>query len=385
VATDVAPTRAPSSSRRSADPGRVTGVDIARTLAILGMLAVHVGPTDGDGLAARLYATPHGRASLLFVVVAGVGVTMLAGSSRATSLSTRGKLLWRAALLLPAGLALQGLDHGANVILQDYALFFLLAVLAIDLARRWLLWLAVTFAALGPVTFFAGRAAFPTMFERDPTTLSDPLLTTLHGLVLSGPYPLVTWAAPFLFGMWLGRLDLRATHVRRRLLVFGFAVGLVTFVLARLLVALFGAPASWGDPRFLYTDAAHGQMPLWLIGGTAVAAGLLGAALLFGDRTVRMARPLVAAGQLALTVYVGHLLVLAAAPDLTRSDHVGGALVIVAVFSAVILGGASAWRARFRRGPLEYALHPEWLGRLGRGVAGQRREPARSRLPSRGV
>jgi uncharacterized membrane protein YeiB len=364
LAIDVASSPHPSTTRGAGQRGRIVGVDIARTLAILGMLAVHVGPTDSNGLAGRLYATPYGRASLLFVVVAGVGVTLLAGSARATSMTTRAKLVWRAALLLPAGLALQELDHGANVILQDYALFFLLAVLAIDLPRRWLLGLAATFAATGPIIYFAGRASVPGMFERAPTTWSESLFTNVHGLVLSGPYPLITWAAPFLFGMWLGRLDLRNTFVRRRLVVFGWAVGLGTFLLARLLVALFGEPTSSGDPRYLYTDAAHGQMPLWLIGGTAIAAALLGAALLIGDRTPGLTEPLVAAGQLALTIYVGHLLILAAAPELSRSESVGGALTIIAVFTVAILAVARAWRARFRRGPLEYALHPDWIGRL---------------------
>ena len=336
-------------------------MDIARALAIFGMLAVHVGPTGVTGFAGRLYATPYGRASLLFVLVAGVGVTLLTRSARTSPRSTRAKLAWRAALLLPAGLALQELDHGANAILQDYALFFLLAMLAIDLSRRWLLGLSIAIAIAGPILFFLGRAVTPGAFERAPTTLSDPLLVTVQGLVFSGPYPLITWAAPFLFGMWLGRLDLRSTAVRRRLVLIGAGVGLVAFVVPRALVATFGAPTSYSDPRFLYTSSAHGQMPLWLVGGTAVAVALLGAALIAGDRAPAFTWPLAATGQLALTVYVGHLVLLHAFPTWTISDRVPGALAILAVLTVVILLGATFWRRRFDRGPLEYTLHPSWL------------------------
>lgn len=336
-------------------------MDIARAVAILGMLAVHVGPTDVDGFAGRLYATPHGRASLLFVLVAGVGVTLLSRSAQGTRRTTRAKLLWRSALLLPAGLALQELDHGANVILQDYALFFVLAILALDLSRRWLLGLSIAFAVTGPVLYFLGRAVTPGAFQRAPTTLSEPLLANVQGLVFSGPYPLITWAAPFLFGMWLGRVDLRSTVLRRRLVLAGTSVAFVAFVVPRALVATFGAPASYSDPRFLYTSAAHGQMPLWLIGGTAAAAAVLGLALIAGDRVPSLSWPLAASGQLALTVYVGHLLLLHAFPTWVISDDLAGALVILTVVTVAILLGATLWRRSFDRGPLEYALHPRWL------------------------
>ena len=47
---------------------RIRGVDAARAAAIIGMFMVHVGPTDGEDVAGRLYALSHGRAG---VVVTG--------------------------------------------------------------------------------------------------------------------------------------------------------------------------------------------------------------------------------------------------------------------------------------------------------------------------
>ena len=384
-------TEAASPEPRPSARGRIVGVDIARALAILGMLAVHIGPTDVGGVAGRLYATPYGRASLLFVVVAGVGITLLARSTRTTTNGTRTKLAWRAALLLPAGLALQELDHGANVILQDYALFFVLAMLTIDLSRRWLLALSIGFATVGPVLYFLGRAMTPGAFERTPTALSDPLLATVHGLVFSGPYPLITWGAPLLFGMWLGHLDLRSAVMRRRMIIGGGAVTLAAFLLPRALVATFGAPTSYGDARFLYTSSGHGQMPMWLVGGTAAAVALLGLALYAGDRAPRLTWPLAAAGQLALTVYVGHLLVLHAAPQIATSERLSRAVVILAGFTAVILLFATLWRRSFARGPLELALHAPWLDRVSSragaapGLAPHRRPPVPASDPLRDV
>ena len=145
------------------------------------------------------------------------------------------------------------------------------------------------------------------------------------------------------------------------MVLFGSAVGLGAFLLARLLVAVVGPPRSLGDPRWLFTSAAHGQMPLWLVGGTAVAVAVLGAALIAGDRARSLTWPLTATGQLALTVYVGHLLVLHAAQQVVTSQQLSRAIVILAGFTVAILLLATLWRRYFARGPLEQVLHATWL------------------------
>jgi uncharacterized membrane protein len=83
--TDHPRAAAPANTLGHARPGRIPGIDLARGLAIIGMLAVHVGPTHLDGFAGRLYALPHGRASILFVLVARVGVSLLAASRTSTA------------------------------------------------------------------------------------------------------------------------------------------------------------------------------------------------------------------------------------------------------------------------------------------------------------
>ena len=51
-------------------------LDAARGLALVGMIIVNVGPTTVEGVLERLYLFPYGRASILFVVVAGIGMGM---------------------------------------------------------------------------------------------------------------------------------------------------------------------------------------------------------------------------------------------------------------------------------------------------------------------
>jgi uncharacterized membrane protein YeiB len=337
--------------------GRIPGIDLARALAIVGMLAVHVGPTDAEGVAGTLYGLSHGRAAILFGLLAGVGVSLLAASRSTSLVQARVRLLWRSAVLLPLGLALQLLDHNVFVILQDYSLLFVLGALVLTVPDRWVLALAGVSWVGGSVGYLWGLIARPEAFARDIASWGDPAGDLLHRLVLSGAYPLITWSAPFLLGVWLGRRDLRSRRAQQRLVI----VGAVTVLVARLvswgLVRLQGEPgevAGWGR---LVIDEPHSQMPLWLLGATGSAVLVLGASLLLGDVALRGVWPLAAVGQLAFTVYVGHLLALHLYVDELTADDPGPAALIVLGFTLAAMVLATAWRAVLPRGPLEVVLH----------------------------
>ena len=349
----------PTLSRtHAAGSGRLAGIDVARASAIVGMLAVHVGPTAQGDLSGRLYALPHGRASLLFFVLAGVGVALLGRSQRTPTRATWVALAWRAAVLLPAGLALQALEHGAYVVLPEYALLFLVAIVLLGLSDRWLLGLAALGTLAGPVVHLLGQMHEPATYARAGLTIDESAGQILHGLVLSGPYPLVTWAVPFVVGLWLGRRDLTARSTRHWLIAVGAATSAGAWAVSSVLVLILGdpvPPAGWDQ---LIARSAHSQMPLWLVGGTGWALFALGVCLEIAERAGRFVWPLAALGQLALTVYVGHLVALHLAPDLLTADTVGQAAAIVALMTAAAVALSTGWRSFAARGPLEVMLRP---------------------------
>ena len=348
--------------------GRIAGIELARSLALIGMVAVHVTPAYAQGMAEQLYALPYGRASILFVLLAGVGVSLLAASRSHTTAEVRLKLAWRAALLLPLGLVLQGLNHDVMVILQSYALLFSVGIVVIALSDRWLLILCGVSVVLGPLVYLGVRALSALPFG-EPLQLGDPPLQILYGLLLSGPYPLITWAAPFLLGIWLGRRDLSSPLVRLDLIGIGATAALLAWALANGLQALLGEPAGDDGWRQLIGGSAHSQMPLWLIGGAGTAALVLGAALSVTALLGRLLYPLVTMGQLTLTIYVAHLLALHIWPWAGRPDNLLQAVGIVLGFSAVAAIAAMGWRALLPRGPLETLLNPPWLQPANGGKA----------------
>src|SRR5699024_3330266 len=111
---------------------------------------------------------PHGRASILFVLLAGIGFSLMSRRAREHRESLPAlwtSLAWRCGVLLLGGLALQLLGHEVNVILAVYALLFLLAGL-LTRARDWmLLLLAGLGVSAGPVLWLAPQLARDTPFD----------------------------------------------------------------------------------------------------------------------------------------------------------------------------------------------------------------------------
>jgi uncharacterized membrane protein YeiB len=351
--------------RWGAAVSRISGIDAARALAIIGMVMVHFGRgVSGPIPLVRLYGLSHGRASILFVLLAGVGVSLLAGdrsSNRRRKMWTR--LAFRAAVLLPVGLALQLLDHGALVILQQYALLFLVAAIAVALSNRALLISGLSVAMLAPVLYLAAWQWQPPWFTGYIAVITDPPLVIVRDLLLTGAYPVITWTAPLLFGMWLGRQDLRLPVVRWRSVIVGAVVTVTAWGASRALIAWLGIPESGPTWLRLILDDPHSQMPLWLIGSMGSAAAVLGLALVAVDRWPRVTWPLVAMGQLALTIYVGHLIAMALWPHLFIRGDFFPAMVSVIRFSIVVAFASVVWRRFFSRGPLEAAMRLPWSWR----------------------
>lgn len=347
-------TRSPQDLRSY--PARIAALDAARGLAIVGMIAVNVGPRGGASIGDIIYRAPYGRASLLFVLLGGIGFALITRRARQGHGSLPwATVLWRAGLLLAAGLLLQELDHGVRVILTIYAALFLLGLPLARVSGMILLLLAALSASLGPIVLILLQQHSSDIFDRDPVSAADPPWEILTGTLLTGPYPAVVWAAPFLLGMWLGRQDLASPKVIHRLIVWGAVAAVSTRASSFVLVEFVGEPSSHNEWQRLVSDVAHTEMPLWVIGSTGAATFVLGLCLKVRNWSRGGAKQLASLGKMALTAYVAHLIVLALfirpgpetlATGLLSTGLLGAGLILLAHF----------WFRVFSRGPFESAL-----------------------------
>lgn len=365
-------------TRRSAR-GRLVGVDAARGLALIGMMAVHVLPGDApDGSASTSYLIAGGRSAAAFAVLAGVGLALASGGTRpydgVRRAGNRVAILVRAAAIAMLGLALGYADTGVAVILAYYGLLFVLALPFLGLRPRPAAVAAGVIAVVAPLLSSLLRADLPGRIATNPTfgdLLEDPvqLLVTLS---LTGYYPGLAWTAYICAGLAVGRLALGTARVAATLVCGGAALAVVAAGGSRVLLGpLGGIPElaeSSGLPAgelallldhsmygtvptdtwwWLAVDAPHSTTPFDLLHTIGTAVALLGAMLLVARVARPLLSPLAAAGSMTLTLYTAHVLALStdwlpADPEQSWLLQIGVALLF-----------ATAWRRLLRRGPLE--------------------------------
>ncbi|MDN6149034.1 MAG: DUF418 domain-containing protein [Yaniella sp.] len=363
-------TQAPVSTPKDRSDGksrRLHGLDAARALAIVGMLAVNVGPRKEDGetgLAVLIYDLPHGRASLLFMILAGIGMSLMTKRSRQTSAPLPWHtIVWRAALLIFSGLALQMLDHDISVILTYYGVLFLCG-LPLLRAPTWLVTaLAMVSLVAGPVVWLYMQQKTSTTFDFSAPSFTDPLWTIVHATLLTGAYPVAVWLALFLLGIVLGRLALSERAVQHRLIGWGAVATTVPMITWLLLVVANGFPTSEYGWDQLMSAEPHSQMPLWMISGCGSAVLVIGMFLRGEQVVVHRLSWLVSAGRLALTIYVAHLFILAWLVRPGPNNLVEG-YVTIAIMSVFFIASAHLWWRHLGIGPLERLLR--WPPRLTR-------------------
>lgn len=336
---------------------RLTGVDVARAVALLGMVTVHFGPGRevGAGVDAFVYHSFYGKASVLFALVAGVGVGLMA--RRDPPLVVRVRMLYRAAWLVPLGLWLQELEHPVAVILQYYGVYFLGAIPFIGRRRPTLLVAAGVTLVVGSATVLWALVVHPEWMVR---LGGQAPLDPFGDLVLGGYYPALTWVPVLVFGMWLGQLDLQSGRTRTAMVVGGAAVLAATRwagVAAAHALDLDVSRGSWG---WAASVTGHSEMPLAVVGAVGFATAILGAASALADLAPRLVHPLAALGRLALTVYVGHLVVYAMVPDLFPATTVPEGIRHVLWFGVATAAFSTLWLWRLPRGPLEAVVRWPW-------------------------
>lgn len=343
---------------------RIHGLDLARALAIIGMMAAHTGPD---------HVLTSGFPSVLFAVLAGVSMGII--SSRAASpADARFRLLTRAVILVGLGVLLAAVQSHIVIVLVAIGVSYTLLLPTLTWRARWLGVLLAALVVLGPVVVAAQ--------EVWPVAWNDEFFTDLLGW----PYPITAWTAYTVLGLLIHRVALRREVL---LLSLGAAV-LITAGRLRRVAALDPAlgdehtfAGAWlqGEPH------SGGFFDVLTAGGVATA--VIGLCLFFcrAAAIVWVTYPLRSFGAMSLTIYVSHVIITTIAngsfigmepqapndpgagaadfgwtmypsdpvPAMPAEDplwptHFVAQLVIFLVF-------ASLWRWRFRRGPGEWAMH----------------------------
>ncbi|GAB6551870.1 DUF418 domain-containing protein [Bacillus mobilis] len=351
---------------------RIIGLDFARALAMFGMLLVNfmvITGAEGNGppFLITFMSIFEGRASALFVILAGTGITLMTRSAVASNeqikISSSRKTIWKRSLFLfILGLLLYVMEWTGDI-LHYYGVYLFVAAFLITVRKKVLLLLSIIILLIAQslqLTFntFEGWGG-PTPFINyvDFWTIKG----FLRNLFFNGYHPIFPWFSFFLIGMIIGRLDLHNKKIRERLLLLGITITILTELLSKGLTHFFIPYIGKEAATFLFNTGPILPNILYILSATGSAIAILIMCLNIAEKYTNswFVTSIVQTGQLTLTHYVSHVFIgIGTLILLNRMEHQSLLFVLLFaiaffIFSILI---SVLWRKKFSRGPIEWIM-----------------------------
>ncbi|WP_106794676.1 DUF418 domain-containing protein [Aquimarina sp. Aq78] len=298
---------------------RIIGIDVARSLAIFGMIIVNFKMVFGNHdnpFLTTILGLLDGKAAATFVVLAGVGFSLMtkgaAYRNNADELNrNKYKLLKRALFLFLIGISYSTIWQAD--ILHFYGIYILLAIFLIKSKPETLLFIAIGMIIVYPILMILWD------YDNgwDYAKMNYINLWTVKGflknLFFNGFHPVIPWSAFMIIGMWFGKMELDNTRVVTQALWISLTVFVVVQIISYFSIAFF----SMGNQEMiteltpiLGTDPMP-PLPLYMISGSSVAILLISFCILISKKyeNTTFIHILKNTGQLALTFYIAHVII----------------------------------------------------------------------------
>jgi uncharacterized protein len=348
---------------------RYMALDLARGLAVVGMIYMHLVPTEGAAsLAGHAWTSAarliEGKSAALFCLLAGMAWQIQAERSRGSP-HFRRYVLRRALALALAGAAFHAFVWPTEILLP-LALMMVLALAVRRAGARATAALAILLVAAAPLVpaLLGGRIAADWGPDGTPLADSAPGWATARYFLLDGSYPVVPWLAFPLLGMLMLSGGLPPADRARRWCCIALAIAIPVQLWVRWAgshVETLGRLAPFVTATWVPTS-----VPFVLVAGGAAAAIVSGLAWLHGaGKLPSFAMPLAMFGRASLTHYVLHICAVIVPlrmvwPEEDWPVRVGASAFVLYVVVALPL--TVLWFRTRSHGPLEGA----WARASGR-------------------
>jgi uncharacterized protein len=350
---------------------RIIGIDVARALAVFGMIIVNfkvVFGDEGHQWVKSIASIFDGKAAATFVVLAGVGIalmtkTAIKNNDKAKLAITRSRIIKRALFLFIVGLSYIAIWPAD--ILHFYGVYMAILMVLLT-ARDWIIILSalcfiIAFPNLMMVWNYETGWNFSTLEYQGFWTIKG----FLRNLFFNGFHPVIPWTAFLLFGYWLGKKDLdNDTFVRKT-----FWVNTAIFIFIQIFSYLSIAFLSEGNKEtaeelsfILGTDPIP-PLPMYMLNGITAAFAIITACIIIARRfeTNIIIDALNKTGQLALTFYVAHVILGMGVVEAIKPAKMGYYSIefsvgYALVFSLICILFAVIWKRYKKAGPLEWIM-----------------------------
>ncbi|KEK25081.1 DUF418 domain-containing protein [Bacillus gaemokensis] len=348
---------------------RIIGLDFARAWAMFGMLIVNfmvITGAEGNGppWLITFMSLFEGRASALFVILAGIGISLMTKSSIISDdqikIMASRKMIWKRSLFLfVLGLLLYTIDWTGDI-LHYYGVYLFIASLFITVNKKILLWLSILILLIAQylqLTFNAFEdwgGPIPFINYVDFWSVEG----FLRNLFFNGYHPIFPWFSFFLIGMLIGRMDLHNKNIRNKLLIISLIITTTTELLSKTLTHFFIPYIGKEASIFLFNTGPILPNVLYILSATGSALILLILCLYITERYEKswFIESIIKTGQLTLTHYVSHVILgIGTLILLNRLEN--QSLIFVLTFAICFfifsILFSVLWRNKFSRGPIE--------------------------------
>lgn len=350
---------------------RIIGIDVARALAVIGMILVNfklIFGHSGQSWLNHFSDIFDGKAAATFVVLAGVGLAFMTSTSHTSNdpmswNKARIKIIKRALLLFIIGISY--INIWPADILHFYGVYMLGALILIKTRPRYLL-----LAALVLILVYPGLMM---LFDYDTgwdfSTFKYQNFWSIKGffrnLFFNGFHPVVPWTGFMLIGIWYGRQNLNDVRFLKKSIIIGLALFVTLKLLSTILIQLFseGNQKVANELRQVLGTSPMPPLPIYMLSGSCIAISIISACILVSSRFSYhpIIKTLVYTGQMALTFYVAHVVLGVGLVEFFGNSELGTyslnfSIAYALLFSMGCVAFALLWRRFCSIGPLEWVM-----------------------------
>jgi len=348
---------------------KIVGINVARAIAIIGMIVVNftivLGNTGPKWLSAIADAF-SGKAAATFVVLAGVGMGLMAKSAEADQskkTQVQRRVLKRSLFLLLLGLSYYFIWPAD--ILHYYGVYLLLGLVMLFRPGAYSLRLALGLIILFPILLF--NLNYEVGWDWENLEYLDFWTPEgfLRNLIFNGFHPFIPWVAFLLVGIWFGKQDLYdETFItgmfQRGLALFITMQVLSPFAVSKAVEILGFSPES---ATYVFGTGSMPPNPIYMLNGLGIAFTIICGSILWAwkRKDAKVILALDRTGQMALSFYVLHVVLGMSLPLLIFDFELGSypsylSLPYALVFALGCIYLANFYLARWKQGPLEWLM-----------------------------
>lgn len=345
---------------------RIIGYDIARALAVFIMVIVNfnlvLARVDGDSVLSNVLNLLQGKGATLFVVLAGVGISLMIKSSSLNNdkiqlRAKRNVLLKRALFLFVFGLIYMRLWPAD--ILHYYGFYISIGALLM-MSRAINLWVVIVLLIF-IYPFILDFVDYETGWNWKINEYVDFWTFTgfSRSLFINGFHPVIPWVAFMLAGIWLGRQNINDKSHRNFILWFSVVLFAIVQMGSYKLIdmAIHFAELPIENAIAIHSTEPMPPMPLFMISGISWSFMII-IICVWSAEKMEKKNPLgflAKTGQMAFTHYILHVVVgilsaylifgennLSTLATFLYAISFCGALIVFSVF----------WRKKFKKGPV---------------------------------